>query len=90
MDPGSSLLFVSLDDRCHPPTECQCWIVFDPAHRSGIAQDIGGWHRPKTTKQFMYAFSPGPYFAIVDVKRLDAKAYSVLGCPVDWGALKPM
>jgi hypothetical protein len=83
---GSSLAFVALEDQCRPPADCECWIVFDPAHRSGIEHDIGGWHPPKVTRQLFYSISPGDaYVALVDVKRLDTKAYSVLGCPAPDG-----
>jgi hypothetical protein len=88
LGPGSSLAIVSLGKQCHPPTDYECWIVYDPAHTSGIEHDIGRWHKPNSP--VLAASMPDRYFAIVDVKQLDRDAYSVLSSPVDWGALKPV
>src|SRR5262249_40621398 len=37
---------IDLDDQCHPPSGCACWIVVDPKQTSGVEKEIGRWHRP--------------------------------------------
>jgi hypothetical protein len=71
-------LLVPLDNQCHPPPDCQCWVVLDPGHTTGVEREIGGWHRPAT--YILPADETPIRFAIVDVRRLNADAYSVLGC----------
>jgi hypothetical protein len=80
---------VPLGDACHPPSGCGCWIVLDPAHTSGAEKEIGGWHRPADSSIFPLGALPED-FAIVNVQRLGPKAYSAIGCDVDWSALKPV
>jgi hypothetical protein len=72
---------VPLDSQCRPPSGCECWLVVDPAHSSGVENEIGGWHRP-TASIFPTNTAP-EHFAIVNVKRLDSGDFSVLGCDVD-------
>jgi hypothetical protein len=88
LGPGSSLAIVSLGDQCHPPQDYECWIVYDPAHTSGIEHDIGSWHSP--VSPLLATGMPDIDFVIVDVKQLDRDAYSVLTGAVDWGAFKPV
>jgi hypothetical protein len=80
---------IDLGDQCHPPGGCACWIVLDPKHMSGVEKEIGGWHRPDPASVFPIG-TPPEQFAIVNVRLIDTKAYSVLGCVVDWTALKPV
>src|SRR5215831_18030277 len=69
-----------------PPRWCECWILWDPARASGAEKEIGGWHRPTAS-----IFPPDSgHFAIVTVRQLDADAYSVLSCGVDWTSFKPV
>jgi len=75
----------ALEKQCHPPSGCECWILWDPARASGAEKEIGGWHRPTAS-----IFPQDSGFAIVNVRRLDADAYSVLSCGVDWTSLKPV
>jgi hypothetical protein len=70
-----------LGHECDPPSGCQCWIVVDRAHTSGVEREIGRWHRPAASIFPMDTFSR--HFEIVNVRRLDADAYSVLGCEMD-------
>jgi hypothetical protein len=79
---------VALNDQCGPPKECLCWIVLDPRHTSGIEQDIGGWHQPKAS--IVSSDDWAEPFAIVDVRRINADAYSLLSCYIDWSAWKPV
>ncbi len=83
-DPG----LIDIDDQCHPPNGCGCWIVVDLRHTSGVEREIGRWHRPSAAI-FSMNTSPGP-FEIVDVMQINNRAYSVLGCEADWTALKPL
>jgi len=77
---------VALEEQCHPPRWCECWILWDPARASGAEKEIGGWHRPTAS-----IFPPDSgHFAIVTVRQLDADAYSVLSCGVDWTSFKPV
>jgi hypothetical protein len=80
---------IDLDHQCHPPSCCACWIVVDPKHTSGVEKEIGGWHRPDPASIFPVGAIP-LQFEIVDVRRIDANAYSVLECSADWRALKPV
>src|ERR1700730_5246026 len=67
----------ALGEQCHPPRSCECWILWDPARASGAEREIGGWLRPTAS-----IFPRDSGFAIVNVRRLDADAYSVLSCEV--------
>jgi hypothetical protein len=76
VSPGPRL--VPLDNRCHPPNWCTCWVFWDPARTGEVEKDLGRWHEPKSS-----AFPTGTLpieFELVDVRRLDADAYSVLAC----------
>jgi hypothetical protein len=75
---------IALGDECHPPTGCECWIALDRSHDREIEKDIGNWHRP-TSAVFPTNTLP-VYFAIVNVKKIDADAFSILGCSADWRA----
>jgi len=79
---------VSLDEECHPPHGCGCWVLIDPRHTSGVENDRGGWRRP-TAPIFLPQTLP-VRFAIVNVRVLDSSAYSVLGCDMDFFAWKPV
>ena len=72
---------VFLDEQCHPPGGCGCWVLIDPDHRSGVENDVGGWRRP-TSPMLPLNLLP-VRFALVHVRALDASAYSVLGCGID-------
>jgi hypothetical protein len=72
---------VFLDDQCHPPGGCGCWVLMDPDHRSGVENELGGWRRP-TIPIFPQNLLP-VRFATVHVRVLDSSAYSVLGCGID-------
>ena len=72
---------VLLDEQCHPPNGCECWILIDPDHRSAVENDLGGWRQP-TASIFPPDMLPIS-FAIVNVRVLDSSAYSVLGCTMD-------
>ncbi|MEA2820210.1 MAG: hypothetical protein QOJ86_2214 [Bradyrhizobium sp.] len=71
---------VFLDEQCHPPNGCGCWVLMDPDHRSGVENDVGGWRRP-TSPMLPLDLLP-VRFAIVHVRALDSSAYSVLGCGI--------
>ena len=76
VSPGPRL--VPLDDQCHPPNWCTCWVLWDPSRTWGADNDLGRWHEPKSS-----AFPTGTLpieFELVDLRRLDADAYSVLAC----------
>jgi hypothetical protein len=34
--------FFNLGEACHPPRECDCWLLWDPHHSSVVDADIGG------------------------------------------------
>ncbi|MBI3700100.1 MAG: hypothetical protein HY242_06570 [Afipia sp.] len=72
---------VFLDEQCHPPNGCGCWVLMDPEHRSGVETELGGWRRP-TISIFPQNLLP-VRFALVHVRALDSSAYSVLGCGID-------
>jgi hypothetical protein len=78
---------VSLDDRCHPPGGCGCWVLIDPGHSSGVENDLGGWHQP-TAKIFPQGELP-VLFEFVNVRVLDSSAYSVLACGIDFPSFRP-
>jgi hypothetical protein len=71
---------VFLDEQCHPPGGCGCWVLMDPDHRSGVENDLGGWRRP-TSPLLPLDLLP-VRFALVHVRALDASAYSILGCGI--------
>jgi len=71
---------VSFDTQCHPRNWCECWVVWDPRHVSGVEHDIGRSHKPKSSIFPTETF--WPQFSEVDVKQIDPDAYSVLACPV--------
>jgi hypothetical protein len=76
VSPGSRL--VPLDNQCHPPNWCTCWVLWDPSRTGEVDKDLGRWHEPKSS-----AFPIGTLpieFELVDVRRLDPDAYSVLAC----------
>lgn len=78
---------VALNGECHPPNGCECWVVLDPGHASGVQKEMGGWHRPTAPIFPMHTLPQ--HFAIVNVRRLGPDDYSVLGCEVDRTALVP-
>jgi hypothetical protein len=84
---NDSSRLIPLDDQCHPPNGCECWIVVDPGHTSGVEREVRGWHRPTAPIFPMETFPR--HFEIVDVRQLNPEAYSVLGCEADWSAVKP-
>jgi hypothetical protein len=72
---------VALGAECHPPSGCECWIAWDPALDRGIDKDVDrDWHAPRSA---LFRPSRPEYFAIVHVRRIDADAYSVIGCTMD-------
>jgi hypothetical protein len=71
--PGPHL--TPLENQCHPPDSCTCWVLWDPREGSEIEQDMGPWHKPKFYK-FLFI-----EHALIDVARIDPDAYSVLTCP---------
>jgi hypothetical protein len=79
---------VFLDSECHPPRGCHCWVLVDPAHASDADKGASGWHRPSASI-FPQNTLPAE-FAIINVKRLDAAAYSVLGCSTDQRGWLPL
>jgi hypothetical protein len=66
---------VELQQQCRPLHSEECWILFDPSHGSGIDTEVGRWHRPSN-----YSVFPNDTFRFgsVDIRRIDADAYSVL------------
>jgi hypothetical protein len=77
---SQEMQLIALDEQCHPPRDCECWILLDAAHTSWRQR----WHRPRAS---IFVDSG---FAIVHVRRLNADAYSVLSCAIDWTSLKPV
>jgi hypothetical protein len=69
-----------LSSECHLPGLCGCWLLLDSANTSGAESDIGDWHSPKAD----FFRPPLRYFAMVSVRRIDSRAYSVLACFADW------
>jgi len=69
-----------ISNECHLPDLCVCWLLLDPANTSGAASDIGDWHTPKAD----FFRPPLRNFAMVSVRRIDSRAYSVLACFDDW------
>jgi hypothetical protein len=63
---------ISLDEQCHPPNGCECWIVVDPDHTSGVENEVHGWHRPAASIFSMETFSR--HFEIVDVRQINPGA----------------
>jgi hypothetical protein len=78
-DPDGRLF--SLGDACHPPPSCQCWILADHRHGSGVDRDIGKWHEPKASIFVNSSFEMP--FTIVDVRRLNNGVYSILSCQMN-------
>jgi len=80
---------ILLDERCHPPGACYCYVLIDSGHRSGVENDLdgwlGGWRRPTTSILRDDSFR----FSVASVRRLDWSAYSVLGCEMDRSGLFP-
>jgi hypothetical protein len=72
---------IEIDDTCHPPSGCECWIAYGPARSLGIEHDIGGWHRPISS---VFPDTSPSHFAIVTVQKIQGDAYSVMGCSMDW------
>ena len=70
---------VFLNEQCHPPNGCECYVLMDPDHRSGVENELGGWRRP--TIPIFPDLLP-VRFEIVHVRALDSSAYSVLGCGI--------
>jgi hypothetical protein len=85
---NSSPRLVRLDQQCRPPQDCECWILLDPAHTSGVEKDIGGWHRPKASVFPQNGIQVR--FALVAVRQINSDSYSVLGCPIDWSLWNPV
>jgi hypothetical protein len=73
---------IALGDECGPPGGCECWIAFGPEARDrGVDKDVHrDWHPPRSE---FFPISLPSYFTIVHVQRIDADAYSVLGCYMD-------
>jgi hypothetical protein len=87
-DPSKGVRPIPLDVQCHPPSDCECWLLLDPNHTSGAEKEVVGgwlnsWHRPA------WSFPIPANLAIVDVRRLGDDAFSVLGCEIDWTSFKP-
>jgi hypothetical protein len=72
---------VALDAQCHPPTDCECWVLLDSGHTSGVEGEMRGWH-PPTASIFPRNTTP-EHFAIINVERLESGAYSIMGCDFD-------
>jgi hypothetical protein len=70
---------VFLDEQCHPPSGCRCYVLMDPDHRSGVENELGGWRRPTIP---IFPNTLPVRFEIVHVRALDSSAYSVLGCGI--------
>jgi len=78
----------ALGEECRPPSGCACWLLLDPQHASDVERELGqGWHRP-VASVFPQDEQP-PAFTIVYVRQIDPNAYAVLGCSLDWTALRP-
>jgi hypothetical protein len=73
--PGPHL--VPLENQCHPPNSCTCWVVWDPSYTSELEKDLGRWHEPTSS---IFMFLPGHLPYKVDVRRIELHAYSVLAC----------
>jgi hypothetical protein len=86
---NSSPRMFALGDQCRPPSGCGCWLLLDPQHTSDVERELGrGWHRPTAFSIFPQDEQP-PAFTIVYVRQIDPNAYAVLGCSLDWTALRP-
>jgi hypothetical protein len=73
---------VALGEECHPPYLCECWIAWGPALNRGIDKEVDrDWHAPRSA--LFPAVARPEHFAIVHVRRIDADAYSVIGCAID-------
>jgi hypothetical protein len=81
----SGARLVGLNRQCHPPDSCECWLVIDPSQSSGVVADVGRWHPPKARIFIDEDALPPFHFAMIDVRQINATAYSVLGCtPPIW------
>lgn len=76
---------ISLGEKCHPPSDCECWIAQGQARDLGIEREVDGWHEP-ISAAFPKHTSPA-YFAVVSVRRIERDTYSVIGCTGYWGSL---
>jgi len=86
---GQTPYLFSLGDRCDPPAPdvCGCWVLVDRSHSNETKREIGGWHRPAA---IIFSHISIPInLAIVDVKAINADAYSILGCSMDLRSLIP-
>lgn len=70
---------VYLNEQCHPPNGCECYVLMDPDHRSGVENELGGWRRPTIP---IFPNTLPVRFEIVHVRALDSSAYSILGCGI--------
>lgn len=86
---NTSPRLVDLEEQCHPPTWCQCWIVLDPLHRSDLERKLREGNPlnatfPSDRGEPLILFNPDLVrggFGNVSVRRIDAIAYSMLSCP---------
>jgi hypothetical protein len=79
------------EGKCHPPSGCSCWIIWDPAHISEVEKDVSGWLTPGwlTPKAgLLSASSTQTDFRIAHIRPIDSNAYSAIGCVLDWRALQ--
>jgi hypothetical protein len=78
---------IFLDEECHPPGGCYCWVLIDPSHGSGADADVGYWHDPKSS---IFITKNGQmFFNIVNLRSINSTAYSVLGCTDDQRGFLP-
>jgi hypothetical protein len=86
---NTSPRLVDLEQQCNPRSWCNCWIALDPLHKSDIDRELGrGFHRPQATfpsdrgepVTLFPADVSNAGFGLVEVRRIDSIAYSVLSC----------
>jgi hypothetical protein len=79
---NSSPELFDLGLRCDPPlgAPCNCWLLRDPNHASGVEVEKSEWHEPSLSIFLRKDFPIG----LVSVQRINAEAYSVLTCDEDW------
>jgi hypothetical protein len=70
---------IFLNEQCHPPNGCECYVLMDADHQSGVENELGGWRRPTIP---IFPDTLPVRFEIVHVRALDSSAYSVLGCGI--------